>query len=54
MKHRRSGECDTTLARLCYENPGLSPRAAVEELFAGRRQNPGYGRVVGLLPGTPT
>ena len=42
------------LARLCYENPGLTPRAALDRLLTGRPVLPGHGRVVRLLPGTPT
>jgi hypothetical protein len=42
------------LARLCCEDAGLSPRAAVDALLAGRPEIDGYGRVLRLLPGTPT
>ena len=41
------------VARLCYENPGLRPRAALNRLLAGRSSLPGHGRVRRLLPGTP-
>ncbi|WP_433379995.1 S8 family peptidase [Actinoplanes sp. CA-142083] len=42
------------VARLCYEQPGLTPRAALELLLAGRPHLTGHGRVLRLLPGTPT
>ncbi|MET0414570.1 MAG: S8/S53 family peptidase, partial [Actinoplanes sp.] len=42
------------LARLCYENPGLTPRTALDLLLAGRPELAGHGRVLRLLPGTPT
>ncbi|MFI5895192.1 S8/S53 family peptidase [Actinoplanes sp. NPDC051513] len=42
------------VARLCYENPGLSPRAALDRLLAGEPRLDGYGSVLRLLPDTPT
>jgi len=41
------------VARLCCDQPGLSPHAALDMLLADRPQLPGYGRVLRLLPGTP-
>jgi len=40
------------VARLCGENPGLTPRSALDALLAGQPELPGYGRTVRLLPGT--
>jgi hypothetical protein len=42
------------IARFCQENPGLTPRAALDALLAGRSHLPGYGGMLKLLPGTPT
>jgi len=42
------------IARLCCDNPGLTPRAALDTLLAGQPELPGYGRILRLLPGTPT
>jgi subtilisin family serine protease len=42
------------IARLCYEQAGLTPRAALDLLLAGRPHLNHYGRVLRLLPGTPT
>lgn len=41
------------VARLCYDNPALTPRTALDALLAGHPAMPGYGTVVTLLPGTP-
>jgi len=41
------------VAKLCYEDPALTPRAALDALLAGQPELAGYGRVVRLLPGTP-
>jgi thermitase len=41
------------VARLCGDDPALTPRAALERLLAGRSQLSGYGSVLELLPGTP-
>ena len=42
------------VARLCYEQAGLTPRAALELLLADRPHLPDHGRVLRPLPGTPT
>jgi thermitase len=42
------------VARLCAENPGVTARAALDLLLADRPKLPGYGKVLRLLPGTPT
>jgi hypothetical protein len=42
------------VARLCYERPGLTPRAALSALLSGRPRSAGFGSIVRLLPGTPT
>jgi subtilisin family serine protease len=42
------------VARLCGEEPGRTPRAALDALLAGQPELPGYGRTVRLLPGTLT
>jgi thermitase len=42
------------IARYCQENPGVTPRSALDALLAGRPLLPGYGRTLKLLPGTPT
>ncbi|WP_239096162.1 S8 family peptidase [Micromonospora lutea] len=41
------------VARACVDDPGLTPRDALDALLAGRRTIPGYGRVLRVLPGTP-
>ncbi|MEV4711608.1 S8/S53 family peptidase [Micromonospora sp. NPDC049374] len=41
------------VARACLDDPGLTPRDALDALLAGRRTIPGYGRVLRVLPGTP-
>lgn len=40
------------VARLCYDDPALTPRTALDALLAGHDEIPGYGTVVRLLPGT--
>ncbi|WP_341716385.1 S8/S53 family peptidase [Micromonospora sp. FIMYZ51] len=40
------------VARACLDDPGLTPRDALDALLAGRRTIPGYGRVLRILPGT--
>jgi hypothetical protein len=42
------------VARLCQQDPNLRPKAALQQLLAGQPFKPGYGRLVRLLPGTPT
>ncbi|HZM81714.1 MAG TPA: S8/S53 family peptidase [Candidatus Limnocylindrales bacterium] len=42
------------IARLCYDNPGLTPHSALDALLTGQPELPGYGRILRLLPGTPT
>jgi thermitase len=41
------------IARLCQEDPAITPRAALATLLSGRPALPGLGPVVRLLPGTP-
>jgi thermitase len=42
------------VARLCCDRPWLSPRGALDLLLERQPTLPGYGRVLRLLPGTPT
>jgi thermitase len=42
------------VARACQDNPGLTPRAALEALLAGLPEIPGYGKILRVLPGTPS
>lgn len=42
------------VARLCYEHPGRTPRAALDLLLAGGPHHTDHGRILRLLPGTPT
>jgi hypothetical protein len=46
-------QVSAAVARLCHEH-GLAPRAALDLLLADRPHLDGYGRVLPLLPGTPT
>ncbi|AGL17984.1 peptidase S8 and S53 subtilisin kexin sedolisin [Actinoplanes sp. N902-109] len=41
------------VAALCGEDPALTPRQALDQLFAGRPTAPGLGKVIHILPGTP-
>ncbi|HEX8631696.1 MAG TPA: S8/S53 family peptidase [Catenuloplanes sp.] len=41
------------VAVLCQNTPGLSPRAALDALLAGRPTLADFGRILRILPGTP-
>jgi hypothetical protein len=42
------------VARVCAERPGLAPRDALDALLNGQTRLPGHGRILRLLPGTPS
>jgi thermitase len=47
-------QISAAVAQLCSETPGLNPRTAFDQLLTGRPQLNQFGKVVHLLPGTPT
>ncbi|MFI5930826.1 S8/S53 family peptidase [Actinoplanes sp. NPDC051494] len=46
-------QISAAVAALCGDDASLSPRAAFDQLVAGRPARPGLGATVHLLPGTP-
>jgi thermitase len=47
-------QISAAVARWCYENPGVTPKEALKQIFRNRPKKRGYGRILKLLPGTPS